>query len=181
MTTTQQPLTLDSAHTALLIMDYQNRVVSSVVQDPPGIVERAAQVLQAARQASIPVIYIVHRRAGADPTNPDGQVHPGVAPEPGELVIAKSKPGAFSTTGLDVTLREQGVDTLVLVGTYTSGCVLSTVRWAADINYKLVVVGDACADRSAEVHRFLVERVFPWQCTVVTSQEFLRVVGVAQR
>ncbi len=174
-----QPLTLDPAHTALLIMDYQSRVVASVVQDPPGVTHRAASVLQAARRASIPIIYIVHRRPDTDPNSPDSQIHPDVTPAPGEQIIAKSKPGAFSTTGLDVTLREKGVDTLVLVGTFTSGCVLSTVRWAADINYKLVVVGDACADRNAEVHHFLVDRIFPWQCTVITAQEFPRVAGVA--
>lgn len=175
-----QPLTLNRDRTAVLIMDYQNRVVAGVVQDPPGVVERAAQVLQGARRAGIPVIYIVHQRPGADPNALEGQVHPGVSPAPGESVLAKSKPGAFSTTGLDVLLREKGIDTLVLLGTYTSGCVLSTIRWGADINYKLVVVGDACADRSSEVHRFLVERIFPWQCTVITAEEFLTVAGAAR-
>ena len=174
-----QPLTLDRSHTALLIMDYQNRVVSDVVSDPPGVTHRAASVLQAARRASIPIIYIVHRRPGTDPNSPDSQIHSDVTPAPGEQVFVKSKPGAFSTTGLDVTLREQGVDTLVLLGTFTSGCVLSTVRWAADINYKLVVVGDACADRNAEVHHFLVDRIFPRQCTIITAHEFPRAAGVA--
>ncbi len=174
-----QPVTLDPNHTALLIMDYQNRVVSSVVSDPPGVTHRAAQVLQTARRAGIPIIYVKHVRPGTDPTLPDSQIHPDVTPAPGDQIITKSKPGAFSTTGLDVGLREKGVDTLVLLGTFTSGCVLSTVRWAADINYKLVVVGDACADRNAEVHHFLVDKIFPWQCTVVTAQEFPRVAGVA--
>ncbi len=176
--TTPQPLNLTKDKAAVLIMDYQNRVVSNVIQDPPGVVDRAARVLNGARQAGIPVIYIVHRRPGAlDPDAPEGQIHPTVAPQPGEQIIAKSRPGAFSTTGLDVTLRERGVDTLVLVGTYTSGCVLSTVRWAADINYKLAVVGDACADRDPQIHHFLVSKIFPWQCTVFTTQEFLKAVG----
>ncbi len=174
-----QPLTLDPQKTAIIVLEYQNRVVASVVQDPPGLTHRAAQVLQAARNAKIPVIYMRHIRSGGDPTSPDAQVHPDVAPAPDEQMFVKSKPGAFSTTGLDVALREKGVDTLVLLGTYTSGCVLSTVRAAADINYKLVVVGDACADRNAEVHQFLVDRIFPWQCTVITAQEFQKVPGVA--
>ena len=172
-----QPLILDPNHTALLIMDYQNRVVGSVIQDPPGVTQRAASVLKAARGANIPIIYVRHLRRGVDPSSPDSQIHPDVTPTPDDQIIFKSKPGSFSTTGLDVTLREMGVDTLVLVGTFTSGCVLSTVRWAADINYKLVVVGDACADRDAEVHRFLVDRIFPWQCTVITAQEFQTVAS----
>jgi nicotinamidase-related amidase len=65
----------------------------------------------------------------------------------------------------------------VLFGISTSGVVLSTVRWAADMDYKLAVVSDACADRDAEVHRVLIDKVFPWQATVVNTQEFLKAVG----
>jgi nicotinamidase-related amidase len=57
----------------------------------------------------------------------------------------------------------------MLAGIATSGVVLSTVRHAADADYRLVVVEDCCADRDAEVHRVLTEKVFVRQATVVKA------------
>jgi nicotinamidase-related amidase len=51
------------------------------------------------------------------------------------------------------------------------------VRWAADINYNLTVVSDACSDPDAEVHRVLTEKIYPRQGAVITADEFLRAVG----
>ena len=134
-------------------------------------------VLEAARGAGIPVLHVIHRGGRFEEASDESAEHPGVAPTPGERVITKTRAGSFSTTGLDVLLREQGRDTLVLMGVATSGCVLSTVRWGADINYRLVVVRDACDDLDPEVHRVLTEKVFPRQTSVVTAQEFARALG----
>ena len=60
-----------------------------------------------------------------------------------------------------------------------SGVVLSTVRWADDIDYRLIVLADCCADRDDEVHRVLTEKIFPRQATVVNSQEFLKSMASA--
>jgi nicotinamidase-related amidase len=57
----------------------------------------------------------------------------------------------------------------VLAGIATSGVVLSTVRDAADRDYELVVLSDCCVDSDPEVHRLLLERVFPRQARVITS------------
>jgi len=172
-----QQATLDKDRSVVLIMDFQERIVNGVASDPSGVVQRAAQVLTGARQAGIPIIYVVHRGGDFQSDAPDLGIHPGVAPTPGERVITKTRTSPFSTTGLDVTLREMGKDSLVIIGVATSGCVLSTVRWAADINYKLMVVADACSDRDPEVHRVLTEKVYPRQATVLTTQEFLQAVG----
>ena len=56
-----EPVTLDRHTSAVLIMDFQIRIVNNFAGDPPGVVERAAQALRGARQAGIPVIYVVHR------------------------------------------------------------------------------------------------------------------------
>ena len=172
-----EPSTLHRPTSAVLIMDFQIRIVNNVASDPQGVVERAAQALHGARQAGIPVIYVVHRGGPFRDEAPDVAIHPGVAPVPGETVVTKTKPGAFSTTGLDVMLRERGVDTVILMGVATSGCVLSTIRWAVDINYKPVVVADACSDPDAEVHRVLTEKVYPRQATVLTTHDFCQLVA----
>lgn len=169
----QQPLTVEPGRTAIVIMDFQAGIVGTVARDPEGTVQRAAAVLDAARAAGIPVIFIQHRGGRFEAPSADAAWLPALSPQPGETLLMKRKAGSFSTTALDVTLREQGRDTLVLMGVATSGCVLSTVRWGADINYRLVVVKDACDDADEEVHRVLTEKLFPRQATVVTAAEFV--------
>ena len=67
--------------------------------------------------------------------------------------------------------------TLILMGHSTSGVILSTVRLAADPDYQLLVAEDACTDRDLEVHRLLMEKVFPRQGTVVSSKEMVEALA----
>ncbi len=176
---TQQAI-LDPARTAMVIMDFQSAIVNNYASDPQGVLRRASQALNGARATGIPVIYVIHRGGRFADESPDIAICPEVAPEPGDRILNKTKAGSFSTTGLDVLLRELGRDTLVLFGVATSGCVLSTVRWAADINYQLAVLSDACDDRDAEVHRVLTEKIYPRQGTVLTVQQFLEAIGQSE-
>ncbi len=190
-------LTIDKSRTALLIMDYQNDILNFLPEkDRDPLLDKANTILKEARRAGIQVIYVVVRfRDGYPEINPmnrmfsglkkagwvregtpGAEVHAKVAPQPGDIVVTKRRVGAFSTTDLETVLRAKGIDTLVLLGISTSGVVLSTVRWAADMDYQLVVIGDACADLDQEVHRVLTEKVFPGQAMVVSTQDFLKAV-----
>ncbi len=171
---TQQITKIDTAKSVVLIQDFQQRIVNNFASEPEAVVLNAARALAGARQAGVPVIYVVHRGGPFAEYAPDVELHEGVAPAEGEMVITKTKPGPFSTTALDVTLREMGRDTLVVMGVATSGCVLSSVRWAVDVNYKFIVVSDACSDVDPEVHRVLTEKVYPRQGTVMTTDQFLQ-------
>ncbi len=171
---TQQATRIDAERTAVLIMDFQQRIIANVAAEPAAVVENAARALAGARASGIPVIYVVHRGGPFAEYAPDVELHQGVTPAEGELVITKVRPGPFSTTALDVTLREMGRDNLVIMGVATSGCVLSSVRWAVDINYSFTVLSDACSDGDPEVHRVLTEKVYPRQGTVMTTDEFLQ-------
>ncbi len=173
---TQQATTIDVDRTAVLIMDFQQRIITNVATEPVAVVENAAKALAGARAAGIPVIYVVHRGGPFAEYAPDVELHEGVAPAEGELVITKVRPGPFSTTALDVTLREMERDNLVIMGVATSGCVLSSVRWAVDINYSFIVLSDACSDGDLEVHRVLTEKVYPRQGTVMSTDEFLAAI-----
>ena len=189
-----ETFTTDKDRTAVVIMDYQNDIVSTIPQEKLGpLLQRAQKVLNRAREAGIPVIYVVVRfRDGypeVSPLNktfggmsqsglvregtPGAEIHPEVAPRVGEVVVTKRRVGAFSTTELATVLRAKGIDTLVLLGIVTSGCVLTTVRWGADEDYSLIVLSDGCTDWDEEVHSLLMEKVFPRQATVVTAQELL--------
>ena len=171
-----QPLQINRDRTAVLIMDFQQRIINNVASDPENVVKQASQVLEGARSAGIPVIYVVHRGGPFAEYAPDIEIHEGVAPAAGEMVITKIRPGPSSTTNLDVTLREMGRNNLVIMGVATSGCVLSCVRWAVDVNYKFTVIADACSDADPEVHRVLTEKVYPRQGTVVNTQDFLNAI-----
>jgi len=72
-----------------------------------------------------------------------------------------------------VLLRSRGVGTLVLSGIGKGGVVLSTLRHAAEADYRLVVLSDACADSDDEVHRVLMQKVFPRQAEVITVSEWI--------
>ena len=173
---TQTALNIDPARCVVLIEDFQQRIIANVASEPEAVVRNAARVLEGARAAGVPVIYVVHRGGPFAEYAPDVELHEGVAPAEGERVITKTKPGPFSTTSLDVDLRMMGRDTLIVMGVATSGCVLSTVRWAVDVNYSFIVVADACSDADPEVHRVLTEKVYPRQGAVVSTDEFLAAI-----
>ena len=75
------------------------------------------------------------------------------APRKEDIVILKNKPSAFFETPLESFLRYDGVDTLVIVGVSTSGCVRSAATDAFSHNFRVIVVEEACGDRSAFAHR----------------------------
>jgi nicotinamidase-related amidase len=73
---------------------------------------------------------------------------------------------------LDVLLRARRTEHLVLAGIATSGVVLSTLRQAADLDYRLTVLADGCLDADPEVHQVLLGKVFPRQAEVTGVAEW---------
>jgi len=194
-------LTVDRSHTALLVMDYQNDIVGMVPEGARApLLDKAAEVIKAARHAHLPIIYVVVRFRDGYPEvsrqnkrfamlkesgrlregTPGADIHAAVAPEKGDILVTKRRVGAFSTTDLDSILRANGITTLAMFGIASSGAILSTVRWAADMDYPMIVVSDACADMDSEVHRVLMEKILPMQATIVTAQEFVKAAASAK-
>ena len=195
----QQPaIEIDKSATAVLLMDYQNDMVERVPeQERKVLLDSAMSVLASARKAGMPVVYIVVKfRNGYPEVSPrnklfsmvkkggrllDGtpatEIYASVAPAPADVVLTKVRVGAFSTTALETLLRARGITSLVLLGIATSGVVLSTVRWAADMDYGLTVIADGCADFKADTHRVLLENVFPAQANVITASAFKAAMG----
>jgi nicotinamidase-related amidase len=143
---------------------------------------RAASAVGHAHALGIRVIYVVVAfRPGAPeasdvfrayaPAFVDAQ--PVMTPTAGDIVVAKKRISAFAGSDLEVLLRANDIRHLVLCGIATSGVVLSTLREAADKDYALTVLSDLCADADAEVHRVLLEKVFPRQAKVVTTAEWI--------
>jgi nicotinamidase-related amidase len=92
---------------------------------------------------------------------------------PDDLVIYKQRVGAFSDNHLELVLRSRRIEHLVFFGIATSGIVLSTLRRAFDLDFRSVVLKDACFDSDEEVHRVLTEKVFPRQAWVAATDEFI--------
>ncbi len=114
------------------------------------------------------------RFGGFTQGEPGTEIHPDIAPQPGDIVVTKKRVSAFAGSDLDLVLRAGGVDSLVLTGIATSGVVLSTLRQAADLDFELTVLTDGCLDTDPEVHRVLTEKVFPRQAEVTTIDEWTR-------
>jgi nicotinamidase-related amidase len=97
--------------------------------------------------------------AGAFPAGWD-QLADGLA-EPGDIVVTKKQWGAFYGTDLDLQLRRRGVRTIVLGGIATNFGVESTARSAWEQGYEVILVEDACATASAELHDMAIRHIFP--------------------
>jgi nicotinamidase-related amidase len=177
------------ATTALLILDVQELVLARYPSD--GYLPVVQSALKAAREGDLPVIYCkvdfrpgypeIHPRNkmfGAMPARmgtmpaPPNEIPASVAPEPGDIVVSKRRVSAFAGSDLEMVLRAQGIEHLVLAGVATSGVVLSTLRQAADLDYQLTVLSDACLDNDPAVHDVLVEKVFPAQAAVTNVSEW---------
>lgn len=189
---------IDPSHTALLVMDYQPGILASL-GEADELLSRVSAVLATVRRRGVHVGYVRvafddDDLAAIPPTSqfagiaaargrtmhaddPGTAVHERVAPAPGDIVVRKTRVGAFSTTDLHQQLQARGVTTLILAGISTSGVVLSTVRDASDRDYRLFVLADACADRDPQVHAVLTERVFPRQAGVITTAELTELLA----
>ena len=90
--------------------------------------------------------------AGLTETSPLSQIVPELAPEPGELVIRKRQASAFFATGLAGWLAFRRVDTVIVAGCTTSGCVRATVVDACSHDLRTIVVTDCVGDRAEAPH-----------------------------
>ena len=176
----------------LLAMDFQRGIVGRLAHGE-AVVATAAGAVGAARVAHIPVIFVrvafrpgypevasspafstsVVERGEMTEDHQATTLHPALARVEDEPIVTKRRVSAFSGSDLDVLLRAYGATHLVLAGISTSGVVLSTVRQAADLDFRLTVLADACGDRDSEVHHVLTEKVFPRQAAVTTVAEWI--------
>ena len=180
-------------NTALLILDMQASITSRLATTDP-IIDNVVKAIANARAKKIPVIYVVvgfrqgmpeispnnkfflaskERFAGVD-MNEFMKIHPALMPEADELIVVKRRVSAFAGSDLELVLRSQGIQHLVLCGLSTSGVVLSTTREASDKDYTLTILSDCCGDVDEEVHRVLTTKIFPRQADVQTVDEWVK-------
>lgn len=186
--------------TVLLLLDLQNGVIDLLKNSDPTNTESYLQLLSptisAARATSIKIIHIM---TAFRPGYPDGHphntsvhgaalnkmfmegddsvgIHPAVDATSTEPVITKRRVSAFFGTELEMILRYWHTERIVVAGLITSGAVLSTIRQAQDLDFKITVLRDLCMDRDEEVHRVLVDKVFARKMEVVHAKEWVRLI-----
>lgn len=180
-------------NSALLVMDFQMLILNNFLpqESARDVIRNTASLISTARAAGVTVFYVsVGFRKGYPEVshnntifssikengifmvdNESMAIHADVAPEENEVVIVKRRVGAFSFTELDLVLRAQGIETLILTGVTTSGVVLSTVGQAFDLDYRLVIARDCCADPDHDTNLFLLEKILPQHAFVTGSAE----------
>lgn len=188
---------LNPVQTALLVLDYQPAILAALPDGEDGgqraaLLARVEGIVSHVRAAGGTVAHVRVGFTAADwdtipaanksfapvaryrlmhHEDPAVAIHHRLAPRDGDIEVRKVRYGAMSTTDLDRRLRERGIDTLVVAGVSTGGAVLSTVVDAADRDYRLYVLSDGVADPDPEVHRALLEHVFPTRAHVVDTAE----------
>ncbi|MER5252203.1 MULTISPECIES: isochorismatase family cysteine hydrolase [unclassified Streptomyces] len=183
-------------NSALLVMDVQRDVVD-LADDGSGYLPRLRRAIDGARAADIPVIYVVMELRPGRPEvsarskvlttvvqaglftegEPGTEIHPDIAPRPGDPVVVKRRASAFSGSDLDLVLRARDIDSLVLTGIATSGVVLHTACHANDRDIGLTVLADACLDLDPDVHETLTRKLFPQWAQVLAVEEWVKAVA----
>jgi nicotinamidase-related amidase len=183
------------SRTALLLMDIQG---NHIAQMPAGYLPRAVHALTTARAAGIPIIHVAlqlrrghtdaHPRNkifGALPSHlftaddPGAAIHPDVAPADGEIVVHKNRVSAFAGNNLQQILAAQDIGHLALAGISTGGIVLSTALQAADLDYQVTVLSDACADPNPALHDILINDLLTRRVGVATVDEWGHALNAA--
>ena len=178
-----------TSDTALLILDFQVGIGDQLYAKSAA--QRAADALQAGRAAGLPVLFSkVKFRVGyrdiADSNKafalikmknlfpPDASKLISIL-EPGrdEIVVDKDRYCAFSGNDLKEVLRAGGTKHLVMAGVATSGVVLSTFTLAADEDYSITILSDACADPKTSLHEELMTNLFPRSASILTVDQWI--------
>lgn len=179
---------------ALIVVDVQQAFLDQRwgERNNPHAESNVARLLAAWRNSGRPIRHVVHDSLEPEsllrPDSPGNAIQVAAAPQPSEPVYRKHVNSAFIGTTLERDLRQDGIDTLVIVGLTTNHCISTTARMAGNLGFTTFVVSDATASfaraaldgtlRSAEaVHSSALSDLHQEFATVLDTTEVLRRVG----
>lgn len=134
-----------STETALLLIDVQVGLLvgATPVYAAEAVLARIAALAERARAHGTPVVYVQDKDVGTGVGSPGWQIHPAVAPAPGDLVLRKAWSDSFYETELQQELAARGVGRLVIAGLKTDACVFMTSTRAIALGYDVTLASDA--------------------------------------
>ena len=170
------------------VLDAIDEFDTSCGQNAWDALPRMRAVLEAARATGLPVVFTKgdpdgKAHAGGSVKGEDGEaarqrhstpIADAVAPRSDEYVIQKTKASAFFQTALPTWLVRKGIDSLIVIGTATSGCVRATVVDGHSHGYPVFVVADACFDRSVFFHKVSLFDMNAKYATVISAADLDR-------
>ena len=180
---------------ALILVDIQNDYFPGGKMTLEGVepaCANAAGLLRHFRDMWLPVFHVRHLAAqpGATfflPDTPGSEIHPSVAPMPGETVVVKHFPNSFRETTLLDQLKKAGVASLAVCGAMSHMCIDATVRAACDLGLQCLVAENACATRAltfgqetvsaAKVHAAFMAALSAAYAQVLPTEELIRKIA----
>ena len=133
------------SNTALLIIDAQNEMYDEAnpIHQSEQMLKNLKSLIEKARAADVPVIYVQHNDAGLVEGTDFWQIHQSIAPEADDLIIQKKTADSFHETPLLEELKNRGIQNLVLAGNQTEYCVDATTRSASHHGFNVTLAKDA--------------------------------------
>ena len=189
---------INAASSVLLVIDVQDGIAGALATpEREKLLSNLKRAIGAARGAGITVIYVAASyRPGYPEVSPrnaflsrikeagrlkegaaDAKICRDISPQPPDIVVTKRKSSSFVGTDLEIILRSRDVDTLILTGVSSLGSVESTARSAFDLDYRLLVISDGCADRDPAANEMAVTHFLPRISTVCTTDEFITAIS----
>ncbi|MEG0504114.1 MAG: cysteine hydrolase, partial [Raoultibacter sp.] len=189
---------IDSSQAALLIIDMQHGFLDKdstlCIAGAKATIPACARALEQARNLGIPVFHI-YREYAADGSDVEStrfetwlaggkplskasaaanslDFPSEIAPKAGDQVVMKPRFSAFFATDLNETLREEGISTVLLLGTTTPNCIRSSCYDALSLNYNVVVVEDCTSSRTDAVQAANIEDMAHIGAQIIDTQEF---------
>ncbi|PKH70916.1 cysteine hydrolase [Stenotrophomonas sp. Betaine-02u-21] len=154
---------LQAGKTAVIVIDFQNEYFPGgrmVIPDGASALQNTRRLIKAADAKGIRVIHVQHVLPAGAPLFAEGgktvQFHPDMQPRAGDSVVQKDNVSVFagaSAAVMDRTLKDAGIDTLIVTGLMTHACVSGAARDAAAAprGYRVIVASDATATRDLEL------------------------------
>lgn len=156
----------------VLVVDMQNAFLDPAYElgsDPGDLVDQIATVLDAARAKNVPVFYaktfyredlqdagIWGKKIPALRNLTEGskgaEIHPGLTPKDSDFIVPKKRGSSFFQTNLEALMVHMNVDTLIITGVSTSGCIRAAAIDASSHGYRVIVPAEAVGDRAAVPH-----------------------------
>ena len=133
----------------LLVIDLQVDVVAPC-SDVDGVLSRTAAVIDRARLANVPVIFVRHQEEDLPPGTPGWQLAVQIVPQPGEVLIDKRYRDAFADTPLADELAQLGVTRVLVAGAQSDYCVRATMQRAAGEGYDVTLLRDCHTTEDGE-------------------------------
>lgn len=127
---------------ALLVVDVQRGLIDEHPYREKELLNEIRALIDRAHESAVDVVYVRHGEDDANglfPGSPAWQIHPDIAPKPGDAIFDKHFSSAFKDTGLDEHLKGKGVKTLVVVGMQTEYCIDATIKSAFERGYRVVM------------------------------------------